>query len=461
MNWRLWTPRTFANLKKPVLLCVSASWCHWCHTMDKLVYADKGIARFIARNFVAVRVDRDVRPDIDARYNVGGWPSTLVLAGDGEPVLAATYVPKEKMLDFLREGLARMKVYKGKKRVRTVPHPASVSSSKLYAEIRRAYDSVNGGFGLEPKFPHIDVLEYLLYRCLVHQDSDALRMLDGSLSAMISGELFDRVQGGFFRYATHRNWTIPRFEKLLEDNARLLVVYVRAFELLGRKEYLLTVNKLLSFLFTILYDRKSGLFFGSQDADEGFCRLPLEKRLRVRRPFVDRRVYLDGNAAVALALFEAARLEPDYRDVAVGLVDRLLARERVHSEDSTGVVLLRDVVYLLMASVAAAMATSDKRYVRSAKGLAKELDAFWMKEGGFGDVVPVKRAFGRLRVPLRPVYENACAALMLRALAQITRDARYAEKGLRALKAVSGEAAQSGLDAATFALALEEFGGRI
>ncbi len=468
MNWLHWSESSFARAKKskkPILLCISASWCHWCHTMDKLVYADKKIAAFIKKHVVPIRVDLDHRPDINTRYNVGGTPTTLILAHDGEPVAAATYIPRERMLSFLQDGLSRFSRHKGVKPPLPATNQVQTSADSLYAQLRGLYDSVNGGFGLEPKLPNPEILEYLVYRCELRRDQDALKMLDHALMAMVTGEIFDHVQGGFFRQAALQNWTILSFEKMLELNAKLLSIYIRGFELIGRKEYLLAANKTLSFMFTVLYDEKVGLFYGSQDADESFCHLPLHERLAGKHAFVDKNFYTTGNALAALALFEAGRLELEYQDAAVRVVDQMLKLSKGevgHKIPSEWVCTLRDIVFMLMAVAGASMVTKNKRFVTETKRLVKLLFTFEdKKNGGFQDIIVGKKAFGRLQVSRKPVYENACAALVLRALAGMRGEKKYVESAVRALKAVSAQAAAQGGYAATYALALEEFGGSI
>src|SRR3989344_4729734 len=167
MLWNSWSKEVFVKAKKnkkPVLLNISASWCHWCHTMDELTYSDENISNFISKNFTPVRVDTDKRPDINERYNVGGWPSTLVLTFDGESVSGATYVPPQAMVSFLEDALLKLKKYKPKKKHLLAKAQVPFDNEEFFELVKGFYDPVNKGFGLEPKFLHPELLEYLLSR---------------------------------------------------------------------------------------------------------------------------------------------------------------------------------------------------------------------------------------------------------------------------------------------------------
>src|SRR3990172_3102857 len=205
MNWFDWGKEAFLKAKKeekPSLLGISAKWCHWCHTMDRLTYSNATVLEFINKNFVPVCVDTDERPDINDRYNVGGWPTTAVLAHDGEIVSAATYIPPEHMVKFLEDAIDRFKKYKPKKSGKEKPlKPLPFDQEYFWKMIKSFYDPINGGFGLEPKFPHHEILGYLVWRIMKLKDKDASKMLDFTLSKMLKGEIFDSA-GGFFRYAT-------------------------------------------------------------------------------------------------------------------------------------------------------------------------------------------------------------------------------------------------------------------
>src|SRR5574342_252420 len=147
LNWQEWGKSAFLKAKKekkPVLLGISARWCHWCHTMDRLTYSNKEIQVFIEKNFIPIRVDTDERPDINERYNVGGWPTTAILANDGEIVSAATYVPPEQMIHFLQESAERFKKYKPSKKKAVKEPPLEFNTENFHDIVKSYYDPVNG-----------------------------------------------------------------------------------------------------------------------------------------------------------------------------------------------------------------------------------------------------------------------------------------------------------------------------
>lgn len=457
VKWGEWGKAAFVRArkeKKPVLLSIGASWCHWCHTMDELTYDNEEIARFIHEKFTPVRVDTDQRPDINERYNVGGWPSTVILASDGEPVSAATYVPPEAMVSFLEDALVRLKKHKSKKQKSKEPKLVKHDKEAFYDLVKSFYDPANKGFGLEPKFLHQDLLEYLL----AQKDAAAQKMLADTLLATYKGEVFDQHGGGFFRYATQRNWSFPHFEKLLEDNAQMLSVYVQVYEKNKKQEFLEAINKILFFLLTTLYDVPRGIFYASQDADEGFCKLNWEERAKAEPPYVDEAVYTSANAIAAKALLVVSRHEKEYEPIALKTLDFLWRSLRggvPHNLDGKEpLYLLKDAVALLDAFVAAFHATNRLEWKSRAESTAKHLERFYdKKNGGFFDILASKDAVGRLKVRRKPVNENARAALALNALSKMTQNEKYSLIAQKSLDAVSADAFALGAYAAIYALA--------
>ena len=460
--WLEWSKEAFLTAKKekkPILLDISAVWCHWCHTMDRLTYDNHEIAEFIKKNFIAIRVDTDKRPDINDRYNVGGWPSTVILANDGEIVSAATYVPPEHMIRFLEDAIERFKKYKPAKEKKGVEKPVKIIDLDVFELVKEFYDPAQGGFGLEPKFPNIDILDFLLWRCMRGKDPVAQKMLEHSLKAMANGEIFDRVGGGFFRYATMRNWSMPHFEKMLEDNARLLGVYLHSYYLFKRDEYLTVANKILFFLFTMLYDQKQGVFYGSQDADEEYCKLPLEKRF-TKLPFIDKTIYTDCNAQAALSFFIAAKLDKGYEKVALNILEYLyknILKGGVLHSSETKAYLLRDHVFLLGAFVHAFNVTQKMEWKARSELAAKALERFYDKKyGGFFDILSTKDAVGKLKQRKKLMYENCAVALILKELARITKNSKYEKMALKSLEAITPGIQNYGPYACTYAIVASE-----
>jgi len=242
---------------------------------------------------------------------------------------------------------------------------------------------------------------------------------------------------------------------MLEDNARLLSSYLIGYRLFKRKKYLVAANKTLLWLFTFMYDYKTGLFYSSQDADENYCKLPINKRVLQEVPFVDKTIYTDCNAVIALALFEAANFEPTYEEIAFKLLDSLyklnVSKQVLHSKKS--VPLLKDTVYLLAALTQVYRVTKKDYWKKKMLTVAKALEKFYdKKNGGFFDIIPSKTAFGRLKQPNKPVHENAFAALVLNSVP----NKKYEQMAKKTLEAVSAQAVMIGPFAATYAIAVAE-----
>jgi uncharacterized protein YyaL (SSP411 family) len=245
IGWRPWGEKAFQEAQvadKPVLLAISAVWCHWCHVMDETSYSDPDVIRLINERYVPIRVDNDERPDVNRRYNMGGWPTTAFLTPDGEIVHGGTYVPPDTMRSYLasvadlwsaqRSDLAqRVAELREKENEARAPKSGDLSFQivdQVGSLVRGQYDPQFGGFGREPKFPQPKLLRFLLDEHRRFGYPEIATMLHRTLGAMASGGMYDHVEGGFFRYSTTRQWEIPHYEKMLEDNADLLAIYAEA-----------------------------------------------------------------------------------------------------------------------------------------------------------------------------------------------------------------------------------------
>lgn len=295
VDWYPWSAEPFEKAKsegKPVLLDIGASWCHWCHVMDEGTYENKEIAAFINGNFVAVKVDRDERPDVDARYQravnamtgQGGWPLTVFLDDTGRPFYGGTYFPPVSSGDMpgFLDLMKRIHVYYTTRKdereevARSVTE--AVTAQQRYdqedvgsAEIRAALmkvmeetDGVNGGFGYAPKFPHTSAIEFLM-SMYTQGKKEALEPVKRTLDAMLAGGIHDQLGGGFHRYSTDEKWIVPHFEKMAYDNAGILRNYTHGYQLTGAEEYRKTAYGIVRFI----RDNLSGDdgFYASQDAD--------------------------------------------------------------------------------------------------------------------------------------------------------------------------------------------------
>jgi hypothetical protein len=317
IDWHEWGDSAFARAAsedKPILLDIGAVWCHWCHVIDRESYENSEIARIINENFVAVKVDRDERPDVDARYQSaisaisgqGGWPLTGFLLPNGKPFFGGTYFPPEDQMG--RPGFRRILVavadsYKNKRAelVRAADHLAdAVAQAEVFTGARgefdpgivgaqitsvtQQFDIKNGGFGRAPKFPHSSALDLVLERYQQTKEKHLLAMVETTLEKMARGGVYDQLAGGFHRYSVDERWLVPHFEKMSYDNSELLKNYLHGslfswsdeaqdspdtganwypkFSIFGE-----LAEGIIRWVNEVLSDQDNGGFYASQDAD--------------------------------------------------------------------------------------------------------------------------------------------------------------------------------------------------
>jgi hypothetical protein len=301
IRWFEWSAEAFEIAKrenKPILLDIGAVWCHWCHVMDRESYDDPEVAQIVNEHFVAIKVDRDERPDIDGRYQLavsamtgqGGWPLTGFLTPEGKPFFGGTYFPptegygrpsfkrvlltlaqayKEKNADVTEQAetvmnmLGRSESYQGREREEVSPQIVD----HIVGSAQSMFDAGNGGFGSAPKFPHSSTVDLLLHRYARSGDPDVGAMVVKTLEKMARGGIYDQLAGGFHRYSVDEHWTVPHFEKMSYDNSELLKNYVHAYQATGVPFFAAVAKDIVRWMEEWLSDRERSGFYGSQDAD--------------------------------------------------------------------------------------------------------------------------------------------------------------------------------------------------
>jgi len=480
IKWQDWSKDAFEKARleqKPILLDIFGSWCHWCHVMDKTSYADATVADLVSKNFVAVRVDTDKRPDVNRRYNMGGWPSTVFLDSEGKVITGGTYIPPQQMREVLRSVTDLYQKSKGKIRSKlgpvSVPKPTGEElSGKLVRDISTTmavnFDIDYGGFGFEPKFPHTEALELALLRLHYNDEKEMMTIASKTLDKMGKGGVFDPVEGGFFRYSTTRDWSIPHFEKMAEDNAKLLTVYLHAYQLTNNPFYKEVAEGIIRYVDSVLTDRSKPGFYGSQDADEEYYKLDMEARKKHGAPKIDQTIYTNYNAffisAYLLAGFVLKR--PELSKFATQALDNLLETNLKENDllshynrEDAPIGLLVDHALVIQALLDAYEYTGTRKYLETASRLSKHLltnlqDA---KDGGFYDIPETGSDVGELRIRDKPMDENSLAAIALVRLSHITSDNLMAEAAGRALKLYTVDFERYGIMASSYALGLDMF----
>ncbi len=316
IQWHEWGEEAFAMARredKPMLLDIGAVWCHWCHVMDRESYDDPDVAAIVNEHFIAVKVDRDERPDIDSRYQAavsavsgqGGWPLTAFLTPDGKPFYGGTYFPPTDGYgrpSFKRVLLSIANAYKEKNgdvmeqakmvesaiaQAESFAGRSARVSSNLIAAIEKSafkmFDPQHGGFGQAPKFPHPSALDLLIEQygkaaaelrsagqpgAAVPTRADELRnVIMTTLEHMANGGVYDQLAGGFHRYSVDERWVVPHFEKMCYDNSELLKNYVHAYQATGSEFFADVARDIVRWMDEWLSDRDRGGFYASQDAD--------------------------------------------------------------------------------------------------------------------------------------------------------------------------------------------------
>ena len=474
IKWHAWSESAFEEAKqsgRPILLSISAVWCHWCHVMDETSYSHPSIIDIINREYVPIRVDNDVRPDINQRYNMGGWPSTAFLTSSGDILTGATYLPPDQMADALTRVASyyrtnqtdiASRVLEARKRAgssvaRSAGDLDDTIVTSILEAVSSAYDREYGGFGNAPKFPQTDANVLLLEQAAIRSQPELRTMAVHTLERMAGGGTYDHVEGGFFRYSTTQDWSVPHFEKMLEDHAGL----VNAVAIAGMDTVL---DSATGYLDRVLRDPKSGLYGGSQDADEHYYSLDADERSAQAEPYVDRRVYTSWNAALAIAYLDASirRDRPALRRNAKDLLERLFrdayrpGEGMAHAGGVGG--QLADQVWALWAAVRAHQADLGDRWLPAALDLAAHLDQRYADPelGGYFDHAGGD-SLGRLVERIKPLGENSVAAMALVELDILTGDPAepYRARARRALESVAALPRQYGLMAAVFARALD------
>jgi len=300
IDWHEWSDAAFARAKsedKPVLLDIGAVWCHWCHVIDRESYENVEIAKIIDEHFVAVKVDRDERPDVDSRYQSaisalsgqGGWPLTGFLLPDGKPFFGGTYFPPDDQMGrpgFRRVLLSVADAYRNK-RADLERAANSLADAVAQAEaftgaraefdlgvvdaqirsITQQFDIKNGGFGRSPKFPHASAIDLVLERYQQTKEKHLRAIAETTLEEMARGGVYDQLAGGFHRYSVDERWLVPHFEKMSYDNSELLKNYLHTWQVTQNPLLRETAEGIIGWVNDVLSDQAHGGFYASQDAD--------------------------------------------------------------------------------------------------------------------------------------------------------------------------------------------------
>ena len=298
VDWYPWCSEAFEKARKQnklIFLSIGYSTCHWCHVMKRESFEDLGVARLMNKAFVSIKVDREERPDIDNIYmticqmisNNCGWPLNIIMTPSKKPFFAGTYIPKQSRLGNIGmlELIPKIEEF-WMTRSEEIFNSAELITANLrkitdiqqgqildkdtlkiaYNELSQRFDEVNGGFGEAPKFPIPHNFFFLLRYWRRIDDERALQMVDRSLQSMRNGGIFDHVGGGFHRYSTDSKWIVPHFEKMLYDQALLVMAYTETFQVTKKSEFKQTVEEILTYVLREMVSSE-GAFYSAEDAE--------------------------------------------------------------------------------------------------------------------------------------------------------------------------------------------------
>jgi uncharacterized protein YyaL (SSP411 family) len=299
VNWYPWGDEAFKKARKedkPIFLSIGYSTCHWCHVMAQESFEDEKVAEYLNKFYVAIKVDREERPDIDKIYmsvcqsltGQGGWPLSIFMTPEGKPFFAGTYFPRlsrlgmQGFMDILKHisdlwQNNRLAVIKAGENI-TNTIQSSLDSleldnslgeetlKKCYLQLAAAFDPVYGGFGSAPKFPTPHNLTFLLRWHKRSGDVKALEIVEKTMDAMRNGGIFDHIGFGFHRYSVDEKWLVPHFEKMLYDQALLAIAYTEAYQLIHKSEFAQVASEIFTYVLRDMKSSKGG-FYSAEDAD--------------------------------------------------------------------------------------------------------------------------------------------------------------------------------------------------
>jgi uncharacterized protein YyaL (SSP411 family) len=383
INWYPWSEEALNEARKqnkPIFLSIGYSTCHWCHVMNAESFSNEEIGALMNASFIAIKVDREERPDVDSTYMAvarklmsdPGWPLNVILTPDGKPFFAAAYIPKARLRDLLTN---LGKTWKD--------HPEQIASTaamvmqslapdhvsadipgpellkKTYDQFADRFDAVNGGFNPPPKLPAAHQLMFLLRYWRRTGEPHALAMVELTLQKMRTGAIWDAKRGGFHRYAVDAEWKQPHYEKMLCDQALIAMAYLEAFQATHKPEYAATARAIFAY---VLRDLRApnGTFYSANDSDNRTVR--------------DEKILADWNGLMIAALSQAAAVLDDasYALAARRAAKVLLANAKLQHSDKQQAVFLDDYTFVVWGLLNLYEATFEVRYLEKAIKLERE-----------------------------------------------------------------------------------------
>jgi uncharacterized protein len=475
--WHEWGKEAFQKSQredKPVILFLSAFWCRYCQRMDEGAFSDGDNIALLNAYFIAMRTENAQRPDIDARYNLNGWPTIAFMSPYGELLGATNYLASEEFGNLLARVYTTYQEKKDQLRSaeETVPESFEKATPPLTGTptyeaclleitkvIMELADRVHGGYGRGQKFIQAEANDFLLSRHDATRDSECLDHVCLTLDRMSASPIHDQKEGGYFRTSSGADWSEPHREKLLAEQAGLLGNSLRAFRITGRSEYARMAEEIIEYLDHKLSDPGNGAFYGCEDFLQSAEPSLKEEFFTI----IDRCIYTDANAQAIVNYLAASEIlgNSGCKERALKalefLWDHCRSREEgmFHYFDGAPHVpgLLNDQAQTGAALVKAHRATRERKYLDRAKELAEFIiTEFKNPNGGYYDLCAPSRA--HLKFQLTLIEQNGAAASFFLMLAESTKDLKYRQAALPALGAFRNNFRSYGIHAASFGQAL-------
>lgn len=483
MDWKSWEDQpleTAAEQDRLAVLLLVAPWCRFCAEFEETTLADPRIVTMLETKFVPVRVDADRRPDLDARFNLGGWPTLAVLLPDGRLLGGTHFCEVDELLDFLERADT---LWTSERDSVAVDDEATLQAPEreprleglsqdlvgnVVSSMLDKFDHRYGGWGEGQKFAHPESIDFAMVQFAKTRSSEMRDIVVRTLDNMAAGRIHDVVGGGFFRFAQTRDWRNPHTEKVLDNNAMQLRCFLEAWQLFEKPEYKAAAEGTIRWLTETMRDPETGAFFGSQGDNPEYYGLDAEARARRDAPRLDRTIYANWNAMTITSLLRASVIldRRELRDIAIQalrfLLDNLYSERdgMYHYWDGTyhlpGV--LSDQAYTIQALVIASQFSGDSDLLLPAEHLAEALlETHRAPGGGFYDIPPRGVGSGQLRRRNRSILENAVLAEALTRLSYLSRREEFRDVARETLHAFVQDYRQYGYYVAGYARAVDLF----
>jgi uncharacterized protein YyaL (SSP411 family) len=482
LRWYDWGEEAFRVAQqenKPVMLFLSAFWCRYCQRMDEEAFSETENIALLRAYFISIRAENGQRPDLDVRYNQNGWPTIVFMTPLGEPIVAANYLSGEQFQDLL------LRVYVGYQQSRettgaanatqnrnlggaSLTNPSARLNESGLVEITQAImalaDRNHGGYGNGQKFIQTEPNDFLLSQYEATRNGDYLTHVCLTLDRMRENAIHDREEGGYFRTSTGPDWDQPHREKLLAEQAGLIVNCLSAYRVTRRPELARMAEDIIGYVNARLSDDATGAFYGCED----FLRVNGAEHASQEQFFtvIDKCVYTDANALAISAYLEAAAIlqRNACKERALRALEFLRLRCRnpaggmFHCFDGTAQLggWLGDQVLMGSALLEAHTATGKREFLAQAQEMAEFIVArFKNPAGGYYDLET--SGLGYLSVRLTLIELNGPAARFFLALTETTGDPRWREAAFWALNGFGEDFHSYGIHAAAYGRALAQY----